>query len=230
MVTARPAILFAPGAGAASSSPWMSAWRDRLATIGDVETLRDYPYRLAGRKAPDKLPVLIASHREALHSARVRHAAATSVVLVGKSMGGRVGCHVAVAERDVCPVDAVICLGYPLRASGGAVRDEVLLALRTPVLFVQGTRDPLCPLELLAGVREGMTAPNDLLVVEGGNHSLEVPKKRRGPRREPPDGDLAAAEPAQPPQDAANDVMQAICDFLDRVLPPRPSGEENAPV
>jgi hypothetical protein len=54
------------------------------------------------------------------------------------------------------------------------VRDEVLVALRTPVLFVEGTRDPFCPLDLLERVRGRMSAPTALHVVEGGNHSLEV--------------------------------------------------------
>ena len=54
------------------------------------------------------------------------------------------------------------------------MRDEVLIALRTPILFVQGSRDSLCPLPTLAAVRARMTAPSTLLVVDGGNHSLEV--------------------------------------------------------
>jgi hypothetical protein len=151
----------------------MRAWRNRLGTIGVVEPF-DYPYRLAGKKAPDKLPILVAAHRRALAAARDHHPGATRVVLVGKSMGGRVGCHVANEE----PVDAVVCLGYPLQSPSGAVRDEVLLALRTPILFVQGTRDPLCPLHALAAVRARMKAKSELLIVEGGNHSLEVPRAR----------------------------------------------------
>src|SRR5205823_6277167 len=95
------------------------------------------------------------------------------LVLVGKSMGSRIGCHVATTDR----ASALVCLGYPLRAQGsGKIRDEVLLALKTPILFVQGTRDPLCPLELLSEVRERMTAENALHVVEGGDHSLLVTK------------------------------------------------------
>jgi predicted alpha/beta-hydrolase family hydrolase len=163
----RPFFLFAPGAGAPSSSAWMAGWRDRLATLGEVATL-DYPYMRAGRKSPDKLPVLIDSHRAALAAARGR--AKGPIFLIGKSMGGRVGCHLALEE----PVAGVVCLGYPLKSGAGALRDEVLLALRVPVLFVQGTRDPLCPLPALAEVRARMTAPSTLVVVEGGNHSLET--------------------------------------------------------
>ena len=54
------------------------------------------------------------------------------------------------------------------------VQSEVLIALRTPVLFVQGSRDPLCPLDALEGVRRAMSAPSALHVVEAGNHSLEI--------------------------------------------------------
>jgi len=169
----RPSFLFAHGAGAPSSSAWMRAWRKRLATLGDV-TAFDYPYMRAGRKTPDRLPVLIAAHRAVL--AKVRARAKGSIFLIGKSMGGRVGCHVALEE----PVAGVICLGYPLQSGAtGALRDEVLLALRVPILFVQGSRDPLCPLDKLAEVRARMTAPSTLLVVEGGNHSLEVSAAQR---------------------------------------------------
>ena len=50
------------------------------------------------------------------------------------------------------------------------------LELKTPILFAQGTRDPLCPLDLLEDVRKRMHAPSTLTVVEGGDHSLMVAK------------------------------------------------------
>jgi len=74
------------------------------------------------------------------------------------------------------PVNGVICMGYPLKGQSGALRDEVLRKLHTRILFVQGTRDPLCPLDLLAEVRPKLTAPNELHVVESGDHSLEATK------------------------------------------------------
>jgi uncharacterized protein len=163
----RPLVLLAPGAGAPSTSPWMTRWAAHLAAVGEVVRF-DYPYMRAGRRSPDRLPVLVAAHREALAAARGRKA--RPVVLAGKSMGGRVGCHVALEEE----VDALVCLGYPLVGQRGAIRDEVLVALRTPVLFVEGSRDPLCPLERLEEVRGRMKARTALHVVEGGNHSLEV--------------------------------------------------------
>lgn len=169
-------FLFAHGAGASSASEWMQSWARRLADmqLGPVVTF-DYPYIAAGRKAPDRLPVLIQAHRAALTQAQQAHGA-RPVVLIGKSMGARVGCHLAASLHDQGqPPAAVICFGYPLRAAGsGALRDEALLALRTPLLLLQGTRDPLCPLDELNDVIHRMTAATALYVVDGGDHSLRV--------------------------------------------------------
>jgi len=171
-------LLFAPGAGAPSSSGWMRAWKTRLERLGRVVPF-DYPYQQKGKKAPDRPPVLVSSHRAELARLGAEHEG--PIVLVGKSMGGRIGCHVAVelARAEAADRDrpaALVCLGYPLVAPGGAVRDEVLLELRTPVLFVQGTRDSMCPLDRLAAVRERMQVESQLHVVEGGDHSLTLQK------------------------------------------------------
>jgi len=162
-----------------------------LASIGSVEPF-DHAYAKEGRKRPDPPPKLIAAHKAALASFREKHDG--PIVLAGKSMGGRIGCHVAITE----PVAAVVCLGYPLCAAGDQtkLRDQVLLELRTPAMFVQGTRDPLCPLELLEGVRKRMGAPSALHVVEDGDHSLMVSKtalKARGATQEEADAQMLAA-------------------------------------
>ena len=168
-----PIFVFAPGAGAPSSHSWMRHWATLLQTLGNVWTF-DYPYMLEGRKRPDPLPKLITSHREALLRAREAHRG--PAVLIGKSMGARIGCHVSLQEE----VSAVICLGYPLCGGGNAnnLRDGVLLEMATPVLFIQGTRDPLCPLEILERVRTQMRAKNKIHVVRGGDHSLRVAKSQ----------------------------------------------------
>ena len=151
----------------------MQNWKRRLSNIGEVETF-NYDYMREGRKRPDRLPQLIEAHRQALERAQERHPGA-STILIGKSMGGRIGCHVSLEEK----VDGLVCLGYPLCAMGDRtkLRDEVLRALTTPILFVQGTHDSLCPLDLLENARGEMQAPNFLHVVEGGDHSLRVPKR-----------------------------------------------------
>jgi uncharacterized protein len=150
----------------------MKQWAARLATLGAVEAF-DYPYMQSKKRAPDPQPVLVRAHLAAIERAEALHPD-HELILVGKSMGSRMSCHAAL-ER---PVSKLVCMGYPLLAPGnsGKVRDQVLLELEHPVLFVQGTRDPLCPLELLGNVREKMRARNKLFVVDAGDHSLQVTK------------------------------------------------------
>ncbi len=185
------AFLLAPGAGAPSSHPRMRTFARLLGSIGKVQPF-DYPYMIEGRGRPDPLPKLISAHRAALAALRASHDG--PIVLAGKSMGGRVGCHVALVE----PVEAVICLGYPLCGAGdrSKLRDQVLLELRTPAMFVQGTRDPLCPLELLESVRQRMQALSTLHVVEGADHSLLVGKatlKALGSSQDETDDEISVA-------------------------------------
>eukprot|EP00898_Chlorokybus_atmophyticus_P007536 jgi/Chlat1/7784/Chrsp66S07240 len=47
-------------------------------------------------------------------------------------------------------------------------------------MFVQGSKDSMCPLDLLQSVRDRMRVETGLHVVEGGSHSLEVGKRRLG--------------------------------------------------
>jgi len=175
----------------------MSAWSERLGALGTVHRF-DYPYMAAGRGRPDPLPVLVRAHGEAL--ARAREGSRGPAVLVGKSMGSRVGCHLAL-EAEVA---ALVCLGYPLLGGRGDLRDQVLVRLRTPVLFVQGTRDRLCPLEALDLVRRRMGAPSALHVVEGGDHSLEV-------------GVRALRQRSESQADVEGRILEAIRGFLEGV-------------
>jgi len=178
----------------------MQNWKQRLSEIGVVETF-DYDYMRAGRKRPDPLPQLIAAHRKALQAARAKYQP-DSTFLIGKSMGGRIGCHVSLEDK----VDGLVCLGYPLCAMGDRtkLRDEVLRALTTPILFVQGTRDALCPLGILEQVRVEMKAPNFLHIVEGGDHSLRVPRRQ-----------LHGTSKTQ--EDIDHKILEAITGFVDQL-------------
>ncbi len=156
----------------------MRRYAELLGALGSARTF-DYPYMRGGvRKAPDKLEALIVAHQAELEQLRRESAPGDKLLLAGKSMGGRVGCHVAVAATQAgqSSVAGLVCFGYPLRGQNGKLRDEVLVALRTPVLFVQGTRDALCALPELDQVRKRMTARSELFVVESGDHSLETTK------------------------------------------------------
>jgi predicted alpha/beta-hydrolase family hydrolase len=184
-VAAKRRILLAHGAGAGSSSPWMKRWAAQLGDLGRVTTF-DHAYIASGRRLPNARDDLVGTHLAAAKRARGRSKA--PFVLAGKSMGARIGCHVSL-ELDV---DALVCFGYPLLSpSKKKVRDEVLYELRAPILFIQGTKDPLCPLPKLRAVMRKMKTPRALYVVRGADHSLEVGKralKAKGETQDDVDG------------------------------------------
>ncbi len=172
---AQVGIALAHGAGAGIDHPWMVAMRERLAARGFLVLAFEYAYMAQGRKAPDRLPKLLDVHESAV-GALAEHA--DTVVLAGKSMGGRVGGHLA-AERGV-HCDGLIYLGYPLVAMGAREPRPTghLSELAAPQLFVSGDRDTLGPLDLITEVASSVP-DGRLVVIESGDHSL-VPLKRSG--------------------------------------------------
>jgi predicted alpha/beta-hydrolase family hydrolase len=72
-----------------------------------------------------------------------------------------------------------VLLGYPLHPAGqpGRLRVDHLARIRVPMLFVQGTRDPLCDMALLEDALAGLEAPVTLHRIEEGDHSFAVPKR-----------------------------------------------------
>jgi hypothetical protein len=166
---ASTGILLAHGAGAGRSHPFMEGLRSRLAGAGFVIVAFDYPYMAAGRKAPDRLPTLVAAHEAA---AAHLEGLVDRAVLAGKSMGGRVGSHLSGFDRW-----PRLFYGYPLVALGKTQpRDTAHLdRLIGGLLFVQGERDRMAPLDLLRPVVERLDAA--LHVVPDADHSFKVPKR-----------------------------------------------------
>ena len=164
-----PGILLASGAGAGQGHPFLAGLRHRLAAAGYPTMTFDYPYAAEGRRAPDRLEVLLDCHRAAT---RLLGEEAGGVVLAGKSMGGRVATHLA-ATGEACL--GVVCYGYPLLPPGRVVPRDTghLDAVGVPVLFLSGSRDRLGPLELLRPVVARLARAR-LVVLEGVDHSFGV--------------------------------------------------------
>jgi predicted alpha/beta-hydrolase family hydrolase len=160
--------LLAPGAGADRSTPALVAI-DEAATAAGVTVVRmDFPYRKAGRKAPDRPPVLLAAVREEAAQVAPRVAA---LVLGGRSMGGRM-CSMAVAEG--LPAAGLVLISYPLHPPGRPERErsEHFPALTVPCLFISGTRDAFgAPDELEAATR-AIAAPVTHRWIDGKDHAL----------------------------------------------------------
>ena len=146
-----------------------------LAASGRRAVLYNFPYTESRRRLPDPPAVL-----EATVSAVAAHArdvlGAPAVVLGGKSMGGRIASQ-AVAQG--LRAEALVFLGYPLHPPGrfDTLRDRHLPQVGAPMLFVQGTRDAFARADLLAAVLGGLGERATLHSIEGGDHSLAVPRR-----------------------------------------------------
>ena len=140
------AVLLAHGAGSDLDAAPLRVVAEALADAGIPSLRFNYPYRDAGRKAPDRPPVLLDATRAAVAElARRTKLPPERLVIGGRSMGGRYCSLVAAAEDDPVPVRGLLLLGYPLHAAGKPekVRDDHFRRLTMPVLFVSGTRDAL---------------------------------------------------------------------------------------
>ena len=166
-------LVLAHGAGGDMNSGFMTSIAAGLAERG-LRTLRfNFPYAERGRRSPDRQEVLEEAYGAVL--AEVPETRSRRLILGGKSLGGRIASHLVAAGASA---DGLVFLGYPLHPPGHPerLRDAHLHDISAPMLFVEGTRDPFCPLPTLERVRKALRAPSSLAVIEGGDHSFKVPK------------------------------------------------------
>lgn len=176
------AVLLAHGAGSDKDAAALTVVADALADAG-VPSLRfNFPYRVRGKKAPDRAPVLESAVREAVDELCERTGlVAERLVLGGRSMGGRY-CSIIVGHADEpVPALGLLLLGYPLHPAGKPekLRVEHFPRLDVPVLFVSGTRDALAPHEALEREAEAIPGPLSFHWLETADHGFR-PLKRSG--------------------------------------------------
>lgn len=178
-MTASALLLF-PGAGSSASSPTLVAIEHAVSPLPVVRA--DFPYRKAGRRAPDRADVLLRCVREeaAALAQQVRTGTA-ALVLGGRSMGGRM-CSMAAAgddgrggQTDPLAVAGLVLISYPLHPPGRPeqLRTAHLPRLAVPCLFVSGTRDPFGSPEELEAATATIPGPVTHVWIEGGRHELK---------------------------------------------------------
>ncbi|MDE0032924.1 MAG: alpha/beta hydrolase fold domain-containing protein [Deltaproteobacteria bacterium] len=175
-------IVLAHGAGTDMHHPFMTFFHESLAKAGWLSVKFNFPYKELGRKAPDPGPRLgDAFERVLAHVRETLRPAPGRLFIGGKSMGGRIAANVAAREADAGEqgLAGLVFLGYPLHAPKrhDRLRADNLVKIAAPMLFVEGTNDPFCRLDLLAEVLERVRAPARTHVIEGGNHDFRVPKR-----------------------------------------------------
>ncbi|MFV1987515.1 MAG: alpha/beta family hydrolase [Gemmatimonadota bacterium] len=174
---ARAIISYGHGAGAGIHHPFMRATSQRLADRG-IATLRyQFPYMEAGRRPPDRPPVLVDAVRAAVDR-MTELAGELPLFAGGKSMGGRMT-STAASENPLAGVLGLIFFGFPLHPPNrpSADRGAHLADVASPMLFLQGTRDTLADLTLLEPVVDRLGARATLHVVDGADHSFHVLKR-----------------------------------------------------
>ena len=169
-------LVLAHGAGAGEEHPWMIRVATGLAERGVTVVTFNFPYREAGKSAPDRPPVLEAAFQKAWSEVAGRTPG--RLFAGGKSMGGRIASQVA-AKGGLEPAPAgLVFFGYPLHppAKPAQRRDAHLPAIKVPMLFLSGTKNPFGTpdefRELVAGLSRAT-----LELFDGGDHSIQTRKR-----------------------------------------------------
>jgi uncharacterized protein len=165
------ALLLAPGAGSSRDQPALVAIEEAVAPL-PVERM-DFPYRKAGRKVPDRAPILLDAVRaEAAQLVARCGIDPARLVLGGRSMGGRM-CSMAVA--DGLPAAGLVLICYPLHPPGKPekLRVEHLPKLYVPCLFIHGTRDPFATPDELQEWTATIPGPVTHVWMDGKGHDLK---------------------------------------------------------
>lgn len=170
--SAKAGLLLTPGASANRNQPALVAIEESVRPLGVAVDRVDFPYTVAGRRAPDRPAVLLSTVRDAAAALAEREGLRPGdVVLGGRSMGGRM-CSMAVAEG--LGAKGLVLVSYPLHPPGkpDRLRTDHFPALDVPCLFVSGTRDSFAtPAELEAAAG---SIPGEVthVWIEGGDHGL----------------------------------------------------------
>lgn len=169
---AESLLVLGHGAGSGMNSDFLNVIAGHLAARGILVWRFNFVYTELGRRAPDRQSLLESTFRAVLD--RAAHGFKGRVFVGGKSLGARIASHVVAQGSSVA---GLVFLGYPLHPPGRPerMRDEHLYEIEVPILFVEGTRDPFCPLATLDKVIARLPAAT-LAVIEDGDHSLRVRK------------------------------------------------------
>lgn len=166
-------VLF-PGAGSTRDQSTLLAIER---AVRPLPTFRfDFPYRRAGRKFPDSVPVLVQCVGDEVRAVADELCCSTAdLVIGGRSMGGRMCTLAVAAEHNWLSVHGVICVSYPLHPpqKPDQLRVEHLARIHVPSLFVSGTRDEFgLPDELIRELAV-IPVPPTIEFIDGGRHALE---------------------------------------------------------
>ena len=170
----RACYVFAHGAGAGMSHPFMETFATGLGERGVASLRYQFPYMEKGSRRPDPPAIAHAAVRAAVADAG-RACPGLPLIAGGKSFGGRMTSQ-AQAMAPLSGVQGLAFVGFPLHPAGKPSSDRAkhLAEVRVPMLFLQGTRDTLAELALLEPVVASLGPLASLHIVKEADHSFHV--------------------------------------------------------
>ncbi|HEV2176016.1 MAG TPA: alpha/beta family hydrolase [Terriglobia bacterium] len=193
-------LILTHGAGGNAQAPLLRALADTFAAAGLTVLRCDLPFRQVRSFGPPG-PADAARDRAGLKNAiaalknslgapllpgfgrsgdfsQDKHKEAR-IFLAGHSYGGRQASMLCAERPDLAA--ALLLLSYPLHPPRRPEqqRTQHLPDLRTPTLFVHGTRDPFGSIEELQRAMKMIPAETKLLPIEGAGHDLGFKGKAR---------------------------------------------------
>jgi hypothetical protein len=170
-------FLYTPGAGSNVHDPFGRRLCRALSEHGLRAVRFQFPYQEAGKRSPDRPPVLEETWRAA-----IEQLASEVTVVGGRSMGGRIASQVVAGGVDVA---GLALFAYPLHPPGKPEqrRDGHLGAIGAPALFCSGTRDAFAaPGELKEGA--ALVKRSRVHLLEAADHGFNAPKSSGRTREE----------------------------------------------
>ena len=174
---ARACFVFAHGAGAGMTHPFMETFATGLGERGIASLRYQFPYMEKASRRPDPPAVAHAAVRAAVAEAGLT-CSGLPLIAGGKSFGGRMTSQ-AQAIAPLAGVRGLAFLGFPLHPAGKPSSDRArhLAEVQVPMLFVQGTRDNLAELTLVEPVVTSLGPSASLHLVREADHSFHVPAR-----------------------------------------------------
>ena len=171
-------LVLTHGAGGNANAVLLVALAEELASAG-VSVLRcDLPYRQQRPHGPPS-PASAKEDQEGLRRALtlMKEQFSGRAFLGGSSYGGRQASLLAAAHQDL--VEGLLLLSYPLHPPGKPtqLRTAHFSELRTPSLFVSGTRDVFGTIDELEAAIKLIPARTQLVEIDGAAHGLSKPGK-----------------------------------------------------
>ena len=172
-------LVLTHGASGNSNAALLIALAEGFSQSG-LSVLRcDLPYRQRKPNGPPS-PADAKRDQQGLKRAvtLMKEQFAGKAFLGGSSYGGRQASMAAAADASLA--EGLLLLSYPLHPPGKAaqLRSQHFPNLRTPALFVSGTRDAFGSIEELQAAITLIPARTKLIAVEGAAHGLSDKKKQ----------------------------------------------------